>query len=184
MAGRILVFHSARTSSTGVTVRALLSDGDGTVTAGPEVRARVQRHLWSDDWARGLGDVNGDGRTDLVFHSASTSSTGIKVRAFLSNSAAHGRLTSITNGLGATTTIAYTPSTNTPTRNSPLPCRRSPRSPPTTGTATSPRPGMPTAAAIVTSASASSAASTTSRSPARPGPRGAHHHRDLVSSRQ
>ena len=107
-----LVVHHAGTSSTSVRVRALLSDGDGTFTAGPEVRPVSSGTYGSDDWARGLGDVNGDGRADLVFHSASTSSTGITVRAFVSTSAAHGRLTSITNGLGATTTIAYTPSTN------------------------------------------------------------------------
>ena len=115
-----LVVHHASTYEfnfkvySGIGMQVLLSDGDGTFTASPLVTPIISSGLGGarGTWPRGLADVNGDGRTDLVAHYADGSNGGIKVRAFVSTSAAHGRLTSITNGLGATTTIAYTPSTN------------------------------------------------------------------------
>ena len=106
-----LVVHYASSSNNGIKVQPLLSDGDGTVTASAEVTPVTSGRYGSANWVRGLGDVTGDGRADLVVHYASPSSPGITVQAFVSNRAAHGRLTALTNGLGATTTIAYTPST-------------------------------------------------------------------------
>ena len=87
--GRVdLVLHKASAgANTGLTLRVLLSDGDGTFTAATTANERpvISGSYGGSDWTRGLADVNGDGRMDLVLHKASTDSTGITLRVLLSD---------------------------------------------------------------------------------------------------
>ena len=76
-----LVLHSAG-SSGGIKVRTLVADGDGTFTA-KALETPVSSGAYGG-WQRELADVTGDGRADLVLHSAGTSG-GIKVRTLVAD---------------------------------------------------------------------------------------------------
>ena len=181
--GRADLVLLAPWASGGLLVRVLLSDGDGTFTAQPtETPVTTGNYV---GWSVGFGDVNNDGRQDFVFHRAG-SSGGITVQALLANATttttrtrtttttqvSYGPLESIANGLGGTTTLAYTRPARTPTQICLSPWPRCPRSPPMTGTGTWPPRATPTAGATTMRKRTRFGASTTPRSRARPAPPG------------
>jgi hypothetical protein len=84
------------------------SNGDGTLTffvygypSGANFGVPPQAN-----WAPVVGDLNGDGKTDFAFAGATS------VATFLSSGPPLYQLNTITNGLGATTTVTYQPLTN------------------------------------------------------------------------
>ncbi|MES2353055.1 MAG: FG-GAP-like repeat-containing protein [Pseudomonadota bacterium] len=89
-------------------VRIRLSNGNGTFNVLPD-------QLIGDGSTVNnpyiLGDVNGDGKTDLIYLIPSNT-TGMTVRTKLSDSHLPDFVTSINNGLGAATSITYRPLTN------------------------------------------------------------------------
>ena len=126
-----LVFLAAGLSG-GLLVRVLLADGDGTFTAQP-IETPVTTGTYVE-WHGELADLNGDDRSDIVLHHAGTSGI-LTVQALLANATttttrtrtttttqvSYGPLESIANGLGGTTTLAYTPSSAYPDTTLPEP---------------------------------------------------------------
>ena len=117
-----LIFHRATASGEeGIRIRAVLSNGDGTFTAGPYDEPMMSGDYGASGFERSVGDINGDGKTDLIFHRATASGEeGIRIRAVLTDGQTGLRLTSITNPLGGTTTVDYTPSSAWANQNLPM----------------------------------------------------------------
>ncbi|MFC5044799.1 FG-GAP-like repeat-containing protein [Aquimarina hainanensis] len=77
-----LVFVGQNWSGAGLNIRTKLSNGDGTWTAISNVQGDgVSVHTHPSH----MGDVNGDGKADLVFVGQNWSGTGLNVRTKLSN---------------------------------------------------------------------------------------------------
>ena len=80
------------------------SNGDGTFTDGP--RFNVPDRYSSDPGYWDYGDFNGDGRTDINYYTT----TGNRKVKFADSGG--DLLVSITNGIGGTTSLTYTPSSS------------------------------------------------------------------------
>jgi RHS repeat-associated protein len=90
-----------------------LSNGDGTFTVGPAATA-----VGGNGYFKLAGDLNGDGKTDLVAVNNQTDNAW----GYLSSGQGSGfLLVALSNGLGSTTTVAYTPSTQYANTQLPFP---------------------------------------------------------------
>jgi hypothetical protein len=102
--------------STGWAAMVSLSNGDGTF-AKPITNGQVNCNppnfvttAFTDPWQPIMGDINGDGKTDLVV--VDIGKSGWATQAVVSNGTGTDLLKTITTGIGATTTITYQPLTN------------------------------------------------------------------------
>jgi hypothetical protein len=90
----------------GTTLDFFTSNGDGTFAFSQSTLGASFGTPPSNTWVPIVGDFNGDGRNDFVMFG------GTDVDVFLSSNSATDLISSVTTGLGATTSIAYAPLTN------------------------------------------------------------------------
>jgi Insecticide toxin TcdB middle/N-terminal region len=89
----------------GTNIASFIGDGDGTFVQINQLIGNVGAP--PSDWVVLTGDVNGDGKTDVLMVG------GTNIASFVGNGSGAGdQLASITTGLGVTTSITYAPLTN------------------------------------------------------------------------
>ena len=95
----------AKTSSSGATVRPVVYLNDGTGATFQQVQGAWVAPL--DKWKHYFGDINGDGKTDIICTANWTSTTWSGYKLYEIADTPNSLLTSITDGLGNTTEITY-----------------------------------------------------------------------------